>query len=235
MTENDLSGAADAGSDVGAGMSEDNGFLGAADGGGGLVGADLAVQMGPPIFNLVLPRGLRFRRRHVLKTIANYLRQNMVARGWGIRGVNDPLAPDPGLNFGGSPWCYIETLPEFVPTSVGFNTVAVTLGNEDENIPEEMGGSLYSVSYPLTVDVYGETASGSVSMSADLKAVMCDVVIPVYDFTGVPSQVPGEYVEFEHVMGPSRPTEATISQDFRRHWRQVQVEAVAYFSNSEMG
>jgi hypothetical protein len=122
--------------------------------------------MTQPVFDLPEVQGLRFRGRHVSQTIASYVRQSLSARGWGDRDkpITDPV--NQSLNFGSEqPLWYISTLPEFVdPAKVTTNMVAITLGDEGEDELEQLGGGLYSVTYPLTVDIYGETASGSLSI-----------------------------------------------------------------------
>jgi hypothetical protein len=189
--------------------------------------------MTQPVFDLPEVQGLRFRGRHVSQTIASYVRQSLSARGWGDRDkpITDPV--NQSLNFGSEqPLWYISTLPEFVdPAKVTTNMVAITLGDEGEDELEQLGGGLYSVTYPLTVDIYGETASGSLSIAGDVKAVLSYRALPVYDFSDVPTPVEGEHIEFESVRGPAKPERAEgASGEFRRHWRSVTADVIGYFS-----
>lgn len=193
--------------------------------------------MTEPTIRIVAPAGLRFRRRHVQQTLAMFVRQNLVARGWGQRDPSSDPADDPTVNFGTSPLAYVSVLSENLTINPPkLNTVSITIGDEPDDKLEQMGGGLYSVAYPLFVDVYGEAASTSIAVAGDVKAILSRQYIPVYDFTGSPPvQTDDEYIEFENVRGPIVPArEPGASAEFRRHWRQIQADAIGYFTNSEM-
>jgi hypothetical protein len=165
----------------------------------------------PPI---VLP--VRFRSRHVARTIFAYLSQRLTEAGW----VHDPV------NFGATAITLQESPPEDV-TTIAVNTVAVTIGDEPADLDEQLGGGLVSVEYPVLVDVFGESYSLSQSLAADVKDALSRRVIPAYDWSnGGPTLLDGSLIEFVDVSGPRTPASSQALAGAARHWRVL--TAIAY-------
>jgi hypothetical protein len=165
----------------------------------------------PPI---VLP--VRFRSRHVARTIFAYVSQRMTEAGW----VNDPV------NFGATPVTLQEAPPEDV-TTIAMNTVAVTVGDEPADFDEQLGGGLVSVEYPVLVDIFGESYSLSQSIAADVKDALARRAIAVYDWSGSgPTLLEGSLIEFFEVSGARTPASPQALAGAARHWRVL--TAVAY-------
>lgn len=181
----------------------------------------------PTFIEPLTPPGMRFRDRHVQQTIQSYLIQQLTRLGW----VNDPV------NFGGTPMSFMEFPPDENSASgeIPYNRVAITLGNEPEELEEQLGGGLYSVAYPLYVDIYGEKYSVSRSIGGDVKDCLTRKAIPLYDWTLAdshtpPRRLPGAWIEFDSVAGPRAPAGAG-ADGFRRYWRVVQALATTTFSD----
>ena len=178
-----------------------------------------------PTFIPPIMPALRFRGRHVQQTIASYVAQQMDTLGW----VSAPI------NFAGTPMTFIESVPEETAanTAVAPNTLAITLGDEPDELEEQLGGGLYTVRYPLFIDIYGESYSGSRSIAIDVKDILTRKSIPVFDWSAVPTQVLGSWIEFENVRGPGTPQGSLNASGFRKFWRTVTGQALATFSDDE--
>lgn len=182
----------------------------------------------PTFVDPILP-ALRFRSRHVQETIASYLKQYLAQLGW----VDAPV------NFGTTPVTFMLFPPEDERATKGEippNRIAITLGNEPDELEEQLGGGLYSVAYPLFVDIYGEHFSISRSIGNDVKDLLTRKAIDLFDWTladetHAPVQVPGAWIEFNNVAGPRMPAGATTAEGFRRYWRVVQAVALTTFSD----
>lgn len=169
---------------------------------------------------------LRFHQRHIHKTVANYVEVGLTSLGW----VNPPI------NFGTTPLSFMETQPEDEGVEVKENTVAISVGNEQVDMLEELGGGLYSVRLPLFFDVFTERSSLSVSVASDIKDLVTrGKAIYVKDWTDPanPVQV-SELLYFEDVVGPEKPEVASVSTNFRRHWRIVKAMAKVYYGPSAL-
>lgn len=179
----------------------------------------------PSFIPPILP-ALRFRGRHVQQTIASYIQQQMTDLGW----VDSPV------NFGGTMMTFIESPPEetAAATAVPPNTMSISLGDEPDELEEQMGGGLYTVLYSLFVDIYGESYSGSRSIAIDVKDILTRKSIPVFDWTAsTPAQVLGAWIEFQNVSGSRTPQAALNAEGFRKYWRVVTAGALVTFSDDE--
>jgi len=163
---------------------------------------------------LALPGPLRFRSRHVHKTVADYLEAGLTDLGW----VNAPV------NFGTTPVTFSEFEPdEPNPTEIKVNTVSITMGDELPDEELELGGRLLSTKYVLFVDVYGANRSVANSICSDAKALLVDLYLPVRDFTtdnaGIATtELLG--IDRDTVL-VERPAEAADAKDIRKNWRVV--------------
>lgn len=162
---------------------------------------------------------MRHRQRHVHKTILEYVRTGLTAYGW----MTDP-AP-----FGGPK----VTLIDYEPISAGetpeFNTVAVSIGNQGEDKPFELGAGLYETRYAMFVDVFPTNEAVGVALAEDLKDLLSEEVITLRDWTHNPAgDLTTDQIEFEYVLVEVIPT-ATTTVD-KRSWRSVKATACLYFS-----
>lgn len=164
---------------------------------------------------------LRFRTRHVHKTLADYIEAQMSALGWVL----------PPTNFDTTPMTFIEFQPDEAGKSVKANTVAITLGDEPSAVDEELGDGLRVIKYPVFVDIYGENQSIAASIASDVKRILEDVYMPVRDFTTTTSGVAStEYLELDKddVVIEKPPAAAGIA-DFKRYWRVVKTMAHVHY------
>lgn len=164
---------------------------------------------------------LRFRIRHVHKTVADYLEAEMTALGW----VNSPV------NFNTVPMTFVEFQPDEAGKAIAANTVAITLGDEGAAEDEELGDGLRELAYPLFVDVYGANQSIAASIASDIKTLLEDHYMPVLDFTanevGVPTT---ERIELDKDdVTVERPGAAIGAVDFRRFWRVVKTTVRVHY------
>ena len=174
------------------------------------------------LFGTPATTGLRFRSRHVHRTIAAFMEERLGLLGW----TGDPV------NFGTAPIIFKEVVPDENGAPIAANTVSISLGDIDEDALGQLGGGLWETILPVFFDVYGASASVAQSIAEDIKEqVTRGVVLPVYNWNevAVPVLVAGEYIEFENVIGPERPAGSAVSQDFRRFWRIVKAEAHVYY------
>ena len=155
--------------------------------------------------------------RHLHHTILKLVTDGLTAKGW----VNDPV------NFGTAPVTFTGTQPYRAGTDIAVNTVAVTLGDADGEVEEEMGGGLMSTSYAFFVDVFAENQSIAYAITDDIRSILSGKVRPVYDFTQDPLVESGTHtVEFEDVGVDDSPAGADVTD---RHWRVVFGEAVMFY------
>lgn len=164
---------------------------------------------------------LRFRARHVHKTVADYVEAQLTSLGW----VTTPV------NFGTTPMTFLEFQPDLAGLTIAPNTVAITLGDEPAADDEELGDGLRVIRFPVFVDVYGENQSIASSIASDVKRLLEDAYMPVLDFT---SQVNGvattEYLELDKDdLLVERPDAAAGLADFRRHWLVVKAMAQVHY------
>jgi hypothetical protein len=160
---------------------------------------------------------LRFRQRHVHETCLHYIRTALDDLGWRT----------PPINFGTRPVTLLEYQPEEAGAQVVPNTVAVTMGDEPEDVDEELGAGLQSCDYTLFVDVYGANAPVASSIASDLKAALKNRLIPMRDYSTEDAGVATQHtIEFNTVM-IDRPT-PTGGVD-KRYWRVVKATATLYF------
>lgn len=170
---------------------------------------------------------MRFRDRHVLETIKEFVTAELTTKGW----VTDPR------NFG-TPALTVMTdsHPEDEEDAkVTANTLAVSLGDGAVEGEEQMGGGLYLARNPVFFDVYADNGTIARAMCNDIvDSLKRGKVIPMKIWTtGTGVLVTGEYIEFDSVEGPERPpaSEMAIAGDFRKHWRVVKAFADSYYQD----
>ena len=160
---------------------------------------------------------MRHRQRHVHATIVQYLTAYLDNAGW----ITAPV------NFGTTPVTVLDYEPQEAGETPAFNTVAISVGNQGADEPEEMG-ALHSCRYTIFCDVYPTSEPIGVAIADDIKDALTEEIIPVRDFTtSAAGTVTNDEIEFELVMVEKIPT-ATTTLD-KRSWRSVKTQAVVYF------
>lgn len=161
---------------------------------------------------------MRHRQRHVHKTILEHLRTALDDGDW----LGDQVP------YGATPVTLIDYEPQQAGVTPAPNTVAVSIGDQGDDEPEEMGGGLLSCDYALFVDIYGENEPIGVAIADDIKAALSGQIITLRDYT---SDADGDEVdakiEFEFVT-VERFDVATTTVD-KRTWRAVKAIACCYF------
>jgi hypothetical protein len=164
---------------------------------------------------------LRFRIRHVHKTVADYLEAELQRLGW----VDEPV------NFATTPMTFLEFQPEEAGKAIVANTVAITMGDEPAADDLEMGDGLREIAFPLFVDVYGANQSIAASIASDVKQLLEDRYMPVLDFATSSEGVPtNERIELnKDDVSVEKPDASQGAQDFRRFWRVVKTTARVHY------
>lgn len=167
---------------------------------------------------------LRFRIRHVHKTIADYIEAEMATLGW----VTNPI------NFNTTPMTFLEFQPDEAGKEIKPNTIAITLGDEGAAEDEEMGDGLRELVYPVFIDCYGANQSIAASIASDIKTLLEDRYLYVRDFTTDPAGVEtSEQIELDKDdVTVERPGAAIGATDFRRYWRVVKTSARVHYIES---
>lgn len=174
---------------------------------------------------------LRFRVRHVHRTLADHLEAQLILLGWGNSAApaGDPV--NAAVNFGTTPVTFIEFQPDEAGKEVKANTVAITLGDEPSAEDEELGDGLRVIKFPLFVDIYGADQSIAASIASDVKRLLEDLYLPVRDYTTVPGgAVSSEYLELDKDDVVIEKPQATLGlADFKRYWRVVKTMAQVHY------
>lgn len=165
---------------------------------------------------------MRFRQRHVQQTIVDFYVTQMTNLGW--VGASVP--------FGSPPLRFVEADPEEMPAVLTGTTLAISMGDEDSDDIEEMGGGFYSVTTPVFLDVYAEKHAIAVAIASDVKELITrGKQLKVMDWSSGVGVETTDYIEFENVVGPIKPESAAMSTgNVRRHWRVVKAMAVVYYT-----
>jgi hypothetical protein len=176
---------------------------------------------------------VRSQNRYIHATLVAAVRDGLTALGW----FNTP-APFGAAN--------IVELTEYEiddrRTDIRPNTVTFTLGDEEADVPEEMGanlGGLKSVTIPFFADIYGEEQAISIAIASDIKSILTDAYMPLRNWA-IPADnvnpaappITGAYIEVEDVVGPERPVGSTTAgaESFKRYWRVVRGVSTTYWS-----
>lgn len=162
---------------------------------------------------------MRHRQRHLHKTVVEHVRQTLLDTAW--------LGPGP-INWGEPAVTLLEYEPQEAGETPARNTVAISIGNQNEDENEELGGGLHSCRYTLFIDIYPTRDPIGVAIADDIKFELVETIIPLLDFTTDPAGVPTPaQIEFETVVVEAIPT--TSSTLDKRVWRAVKATAVCYF------
>lgn len=161
---------------------------------------------------------IRHRQRHVHATIFRHLRLALDENGW----------ITPPVNWGQPPVTLLDYEPQQAGETPAYNTVAVSIGHQDEDVPEELGGGIYSCRYTVFIDVYPTKEAIGVAIADDIKFSISQEIIPlrVFDTTADGVEVDAQ-IEFEDVVVEVIPSAATTLD--KRSWRAVKATAVCFF------
>ena len=163
----------------------------------------------------------RFKLRNAHATIANFVTTELAALGW----VTAPI------NFSATPVTVIDFQPDERGIEILKNTVAVSIGDVDDDTDEELGaatGGLWSLYVPTFVDVYMEKQSLSVAICDDIRDIFFNQETNLINqATGV--AVTGATIQFDQVIGPHGPTGAP--NDFRRYWRIMRIGSRIFYQS----
>lgn len=141
---------------------------------------------------------LRFSNRHIHATVVDYLTTQLDALDW--LEAAPPLGANP------------VTLQTYLPKEselkdIQAGTVAVTLGDEDDAVDEELGGPLHSQDLPIFIDIFQERDGHALSLASDIRDIFRGRLsgtrrsMPVLDWTDDPATpVSGWRMEFQDVI-----------------------------------
>ena len=161
---------------------------------------------------------MRHRQRHVHRTIFTHLGNALAEGGW-------LSYPTP---FGTTIVNIVDHQPLEAGETPQLNTVAISMGNQMEDLDHELGGGLTRRDYVLFVDIFGANESIGVALGDDLKDALTNRIIALRDYTTEAEGVETEdQLEFEHVIVETVPT-ATSTLD-KRSWRVVKATVACYF------
>lgn len=161
---------------------------------------------------------MRHRQRHVHKTILEMIRDDLAAGDW----FEDP-AP-----FGTPAITLVDYQPLEAGETPALNTVAVSIGDQAEDLDHELGGGLTRRDYIVFVDIFGASEPVGVAIAEDIKDALTFRVAALRDYTtDAAGVVTAEELEFERVVVETIPTSTTTLD--KRTWRAVKATVCCYF------
>ena len=161
---------------------------------------------------------IRHRQRHLHATIVRHVRQALDESGW----LHDPV------NWGQPPVTLLDYEPQQAGQTPAYNTVAVSIGTQDSDLPYELGGGIYTCRYTVFIDVYPTKEAIGVAIADDIKFAITEEIIPLRVFsTDADGTEIDAQIEFEDVMVETIPSAATTLD--KRSWRSVKATAVCFF------
>lgn len=165
---------------------------------------------------------IRFRSRHLHSTFYDYTHDKLIELGWIAA---DPTQP---VNFGTKSVTMTDYQPEERDV-INENTVAVSLGDYDDDNDEELGathGGNRSAPYEIYIDVYMEKQAHSLAICDDIRDIYKDLTLHLID--QITMTATDNLIEVEAVHGPERPTGAQANQ-FKRNWRAMRLDVRLFF------
>lgn len=164
------------------------------------------------------------------ETVRQYLTARLTALDW--------LQDDPAaLPYSAST---PVTLIDFLPareSAVADNTVAMTSGDEDDDVEDELGaasGGLFVTTRVYFLDVFGENQGIALRIADDIKAVLTGKLAGTSRYQFVLDPVNGGFLD-GHLL-EFRDVTRTKPQatDYKRNWQVVKVTVDHRFSASEV-
>lgn len=131
------------------------------------------------------------------------------------------------------------TLIDYLPakeTAVADNTVAMTSGDEDDDVDQELGaasGGLFMTTRVYFLDIFGESQGIALRIADDIKAILTGKLpgtnryVPVLDPVNG-GTLAGHLLEFTNVTR-TKP----VSADYKRNWQVVKATVEHTFSAVE--
>lgn len=112
---------------------------------------------------------MRHFSRHLEATIQNLVHDHLVTTGW------LPAPNQVGFEtlFGAKPVVFQrDRLDESTLTAVEPNLVAVSFGNQSDDVPQEVGGGLITQEHVVFVDVIAENLGIALALAEDVRDLM---------------------------------------------------------------
>jgi len=167
------------------------------------------------------------------ETVRRVLHDQLVSLGWMFDVVPDPL---PMLPYSATtPVTLIDYLPA-KESAVADNTVAMTSGDEDDDVDQELGaasGGLFQTTRVYFLDIFGESQGIALRIADDIKAVLTGKLpgtnryVPVVDPVNG-GTLAGHLLEITDVTR-TKPQ----STDYKRNWQVVKCTVGHTFSAVE--
>lgn len=164
---------------------------------------------------------IRFRSRHLHATIVNHATLSLQSLGW--------IGPAP-INFSTTPVTVLDYQPDERGQTIKTNTVAISLGDYDEDEDEELGaaiGGVRSAEYQVFFDCYMAEQALSLAITDDIRDLYMDLTIPLID--QINGAITDWLIEVQTVRGPERPSAQIGAENFKRFWRTMRVDCKLYF------
>ena len=165
---------------------------------------------------------LRHASRHIHHTVATTIQDGLIALNWTI----------PGSTPFGAPVLRFQRTTALVggklPDKMSPGLVTITLGDEVEPDPEELGGALHSVELPIFIDIFMDKDAHALAAAEDIRDILLGRLAGTSRFVQVINQATGDpiadwQIELED-LERSRPDIALTL-----HWQVIKVTARAYF------
>jgi hypothetical protein len=175
---------------------------------------------------------LRWPTRQLHQSIANHLKAGMTALGWfeipNPNGLTTGLLWDPDYDV------EEHVLGDAAPVP---NLIGISMEMTPDSRPQEMGGGIVSVSYPVTIDIYGENRSQALNMGDDIMAILRGEqwapsrYIPLYDHSQTPPELLTDRVCEATLIEGRWPAGTQV--EWRRRWRIVNFTAQEFYTGPE--
>ena len=167
----------------------------------------------------------RHSSRHLQTAATDRVENHLKALGW--------IGPQDSTPFGATPVKFVRRrIEETDLQSVTPNMVAVMFGDEDDDRELELGAGLLGITFPMWIDVVGDSDPIGLALAGDIKDNLTgrypgtSRFLEVRDYTtsrvGVP--VPGWRAEFVEVIRSRPQVEA-----WRKFWQVINVTVEVTF------
>ena len=165
---------------------------------------------------------IRYSSRAIHYSVATHIETQLRDLGW-MDASTTPFGA-PALDIRTStPRPYQTDTASIVP-----GAVAITLGDNEDAEPQEIGGPLYLIEYPMFVDIYMDKDAHALAVAQDVWDICAGRIngtsryLPVTDLT-TGNLATGWLIELTD-LERTRPV-----HDLKVHWQVVKVTASTYF------
>lgn len=165
---------------------------------------------------------MRYSSRSIHQSVANELTDQLGAIGWTSEGQTPFGAPKLRIT------THTPRPHQTDQASISAGAVVITLGDNIDADPQEMGGPLSMIEYPIFVDIYMDKDAHALAVAQDVTDIFAGRVpgtsrfLPVIDLT-TGYAAPGWLIELTDIER-TRPV-----HDLKVHWQVVKVTASTYF------